>query len=400
MKNYGDPSNIQAAILAQQQEELEDQLRYEEEFRDFVPKSQSEILETIRKGREVFENNFEPIIFGNRERFLATERHNSDILEDDDYEQYLYESNFDFESEYNSYLESNNILTSRGFRTFGADMELSYCKDEEYQSNLESAYEVSLGLDELQDSLQVQQEIVDNVYSQSDESGSVILTESNFIEKGKAHKTESFQSALADFCDSNFSTSTSTLLLKYYSYKDDSFIKKYIWYKDDDVSISSNVDFRIVYIPSGGGKTTFFQTYGDHSFVINGKVFKLLDIDKFIYDHYESFKLVQDVCTYTNCRLLMMQWFKHSFTKYHLELNNCILICNHPNQLPNCFRKVVNELVILPKVRNWNLRFFNENYFSLGVLRHKHRVHLNYDDYLSYIREFFKVQFIFKSSKE
>jgi len=161
-------------------------------------------------------------------------------------------------------------------------------------------------------------------------------------------------------------------------------------YEDKKARIRYNeLDFLIVYIPSSGGKSTLFENFEKAVFFRHNKEYQFLDIDEFIKWNHTTFKIVQKQCQLTNDYSLMTKWFKYTLMKKRKDLQKKILLLNHPNQVPNCFRQGFNELVILPFQRNWGLRFFDENYFSLAAIRNKHKVMLRYDQYLQYILDYF-----------
>jgi len=140
--------------------------------------------------------------------------------------------------------------------------------------------------------------------------------------------------------------------------------------------------FKIVYITSGGGKTTLSK---------RNKIY--LDIDAFIARHYEKFKIVEDFCIRYKDYNLMSLFFKHTFF-YDVDfLQGKIILANHPNQLPNQFRLGYNEMIIIPSEMQWNVRFFDENYFSLLAVQGKIKYFLNYQNYEAVIiNHFIKVK--------
>jgi len=141
----------------------------------------------------------------------------------------------------------------------------------------------------------------------------------------------------------------------------------------------------IVYVPSGGGKTTLYKKYKNFC--------RLLDVDEFIKANYESFKIFKDYYDSLediNKNGLMNLWFKYYLHKNNInnQLSDTIMLFNHPNQLPNYFRKTFNELIIIPSKLNWKTRFFEENIFSLLHVKNKHTVLLEYDNYFFYVISF------------
>jgi len=164
-------------------------------------------------------------------------------------------------------------------------------------------------------------------------------------------------------------------------------ILKILNYKEKQVEQLRNIF--ITYITSGGGKTTLFKKY--KSFI------NFLDVDEFIKKNFESFQQFQNFSKFlgNNNEGIMTLWFKYKLDEMyqHKGLDNVILLFNHPNQVPNYFRRKYNELIIMPEQFNWEVRFFQENYFSLACVLGKHKVVLKYDLYLDYILEFFQVWF-------
>jgi len=138
-------------------------------------------------------------------------------------------------------------------------------------------------------------------------------------------------------------------------------------------------EMRIVYIPSGGGKTTLVSKYPGIYY----------DVDQFIKDNLVSFQDYRSFINPYDDNNLMMLWFKYTFHHTYKNFRNKILLFNHPNQIPNCFRLGYNEMIILPRRFNFGLRFFNENVFSLAAVHFKHCVLLDYDDYHNYIKIYF-----------
>lgn len=146
----------------------------------------------------------------------------------------------------------------------------------------------------------------------------------------------------------------------------------------------------IIYITSGGGKTTMFKKFKNYV--------RFLDVDQFIHDNYESFLAFQNYIQRLDPKKsqgIMSLWFKYKLDQYNRQgkLKDSILLFNHPNQLPLYFRKRINELIIMPKNLNWETRFFKENYFSLACVKNKHIVVLEYKYYLYYALEFFSKLF-------
>jgi len=128
--------------------------------------------------------------------------------------------------------------------------------------------------------------------------------------------------------------------------------------------------FKLVYLTSGGGKTTLSRTNSLY-----------LDIDHFIARHYDKFKIVESFCIKFKDYQLMSLFFKHSFF-YDIDyLQGRIILLNHPNQVPNQFRLGTNEIVLIPQQLNWDIRFFNENYFSLLAIQGKIKYFSDYDNY-------------------
>jgi hypothetical protein len=132
----------------------------------------------------------------------------------------------------------------------------------------------------------------------------------------------------------------------------------------------SKTKFKIVYLTSGGGKTHLSKKH--HLY---------LDIDAFIARHYNKFKLVENFCAKYKDYSLMSLFFKHTFFNDIDFLQGKILLCNHPNQLPNQFRLGYNEMVLIPQQLNWDIRWFNENYFSLLAIQGKIKYLSDYDNY-------------------
>ena len=151
----------------------------------------------------------------------------------------------------------------------------------------------------------------------------------------------------------------------------------------------------ITYGPSGGGKTTFFKKHK--------KLLRMFEVDELIRQNYESFECFQKYVEHLGAGHdgIMNLWFKYHLDRYFRDgkLANQLLLFNHPNQMPNYFRKIFNELIILPKQLNWNVRFFNENYFSLASVLGKHKVILDYHSYYDYIIRYFKLNFSSKDLK-
>lgn len=143
----------------------------------------------------------------------------------------------------------------------------------------------------------------------------------------------------------------------------------------------------IIYVTSGGGKTTLYKKY--KNFI------KILDVDEFIKDNYESFLNFQayiEKLDHRKTNGIMNLWFKYHLDKMNRSglLSNSLLLFNHPNQLPIHFRKRINEIILIPTQLKWNLRFFPENYFSLIHVKNKHKAIVRYDDYLYYSLSFFR----------
>jgi len=180
--------------------------------------------------------------------------------------------------------------------------------------------------------------------------------------------------------------------LKEYDPKDQ-YIKEILNYQE--LEPKEKKQLFIVYGPSGGGKTTFYKKHKNF--------LRILEVDELIKENYDSFLNFQRFVDYLGIghEGIMNLWFKYHLDVYYRlnKLENTLLLFNHPNQLPNYFRKKFNELIILPKKLNWNLRFFDENYFSLASVLGKHKVILDYNEYFLYILKFFKLNFSSKDLK-
>lgn len=174
---------------------------------------------------------------------------------------------------------------------------------------------------------------------------------------------------------------------------DDQYIKEILNYQE--LEPKDKKQLFIVYGPSGGGKTTFYKKHK--------QFLRILEVDDLVKDNYDSFLNFRRFVEYlgNGHEGIMNLWFKyHLDVYYHLnKLDNVLLLFNHPNQMPNYFRQKFNELIILPKKLNWNLRFFDENYFSLASVLGKHKVILDYNEYFLYILKFFKLNFSSRNLK-
>jgi len=140
---------------------------------------------------------------------------------------------------------------------------------------------------------------------------------------------------------------------------------------------------RFVYCPSGGGKTTmirksrFKKTY--------------VDIDDVIKEHYDRFKLFETLLDQTKDYRYMNQFFKFIFYYNYVKYIDKVVLLNHPNQLPNCFRQDFNELVLIPSQFNWNLRYFNGNLLSLLSVYGKTVILGDYSSYEKIVIQFFRL---------
>jgi len=168
-------------------------------------------------------------------------------------------------------------------------------------------------------------------------------------------------------------------------------------YNDQFMSIPERYlkQFYIVYVPSGGGKTTLFRNNLKTQFeTVKGRKLEFYDVDDFIKDHYLSFREAHAICQHLGNMNFMQRWFKYTIYSNVKKFKNKILLFNHPNQFPNCFRQQFNEMILIPRQMNWNVRFFNENVFTLISVLDKHKVFCHYDDYLSEISKYFKFKVI------
>jgi hypothetical protein len=173
----------------------------------------------------------------------------------------------------------------------------------------------------------------------------------------------------------------------------DQYIKEILNYQELEPEDKKQVF--IVYGPSGGGKTTFYKKHK--------QFLRILEVDDLVKENYDSFLNFQRFVDYlgTGHEGIMNLWFKYHLDVYYRldKLKDTLLLFNHPNQMPNYFRNKFNELIILPKQLNWNMRFFDENYFSLASVLGKHKVILDYNEYFLYILKFFKLNFSSRNLK-
>jgi len=116
----------------------------------------------------------------------------------------------------------------------------------------------------------------------------------------------------------------------------------------------------IVYIPSGGSKTTLYNRFKKFFF----------DIDKLLWydDSFDKFHFIKNYVVETGEWHLLNNFWQELVAKYHKVFKDRILLAHSPHQIPVNLRKQCEELILLPKDGN-NPRDFNTNYQEL--IKHK-----------------------------
>jgi len=139
--------------------------------------------------------------------------------------------------------------------------------------------------------------------------------------------------------------------------KENDEIKSFLTYVQEEqdlkIKFSHLKKIKIIYLPSGGGKSTNFS---DES------VF--YDVDALVKKYYASFKLIKDYIKtlgYNN----MDAWFRFKIASDWKSIKDKIWVFNSREQIPVHFRYIINEIAIIPKVQFWRCKFFLENLFQL-----------------------------------
>jgi hypothetical protein len=155
-------------------------------------------------------------------------------------------------------------------------------------------------------------------------------------------------------------------------HEDRSYLSKILSFDDRYLTPPPKFKVKIAYIPSGGGKTTMLKYSLNRS--------RFFDVDDLVLWFYSKFKFILECKSrMTESGCLMSKWFKYHLHDSATKLSGKILLFNHPNQLPNYFRR--HEVIILPCVPNFGLRYFDENYISLLAVAGKKVVLTDYDSY-------------------
>lgn len=162
--------------------------------------------------------------------------------------------------------------------------------------------------------------------------------------------------------------------------------RKFINFDDSKMAIHQELlrQVQLVYIPSGGGKSTLTSRYP--------KLF--YDVDKLVHDNNELFQAAQNYCKKHKKykEFIMSKFFKFCVSKLDFAtLSGKILLFNHPNQIPNCFKIRINELILIPTEWRIRTRFFAENLCSLLLVNRYVKKFCDQDDYFKVIMEYFQI---------
>jgi hypothetical protein len=171
---------------------------------------------------------------------------------------------------------------------------------------------------------------------------------------------------------------TQTSVFDYYDLSDHQidYINKILFIRDNVLPQPKSFKrFPVVYIPSGGGKTTLKHTsrYPEEFF----------DQDDLVYYNYDKFLMFQEFLRKNSLDIgIMENWFVYEIHhNYDAIVANKIVLVSNPRMVPSYFRNYFNELVIIPAQLNWNIRFFRKDFFSLLALNSKPKILSDYSDY-------------------
>jgi len=321
----------------------------------------------------------------------------SDIFHDEDVEFEEYDEDyigFSTTDEINNNLSSANIIT-RSLKFF-SEQSVHYNKQNKvakhffFDSKDDSDNQLLTQLfDEIQVNNQPQQikqtkttppgiiEIINNKLNQQQRTEQFEQAANKLQESiSKTTSTSVYQQFVLDFLNSYPDTIKSRSFFEQnqeVSFTNNNYINELFDFEQKQYQLKipkRKLRFKIVYLTSGGGKTTLSKQH---------KLY--LDIDTFIARHYNKFKIVERFCEAYKNYSLMSLFFKHTFYKDIDFLQGKIILCNHPNQVPNQFRLGYNELILVPENLNWDIRWFNENYFSLLATQGKIKYLSNYSNY-------------------
>jgi len=295
---------------------------------------------------------------------------------------------YELESVYSVDSEDDEFKTISVFR-----------QDEEDNCNFDQAKEVAVAILTAGENLGVfSQSMVDKVIEEFDDQKPIFEQISTNVETSDSpqppNHLENYLSACKIFLESNHSISKAIDIINTPLVRESKIFQAILDYDDttSTVKISDLDKFKIVYCPSGGGKTSFIKSQlSNQWFSSNEKELKLYDVDEFTRDNWSSFCEVLLICRKIDDFSYILKWFKFTLFKKCKSLSDKILFLNDPIQIPNCFRLGSNELIIIPKQTRYGVKFFDNNYFSLQAVRNKTRLFLNYDEYESGIKDHFNL---------
>jgi hypothetical protein len=154
-------------------------------------------------------------------------------------------------------------------------------------------------------------------------------------------------------------------------------------YRNADYKYDREYQHYFVFIPSGGGKTTLSTKYSRY----------LADIDDMIGYENNRKKLLflSGYSQFFNEWEINNNYWQEMFLTYEYKFRNRIILCHGPQMLPRDTITAKNQvLVILPSVKKWGLRFFEDNYKILKELEGNYtKVMLHYRYYFFIIYNFF-----------
>jgi len=112
------------------------------------------------------------------------------------------------------------------------------------------------------------------------------------------------------------------------------------------------------FICSAGGKTTLAAMYGKYVTDFD----RMLDYEK----DMDKFEFLMGYSRYYKNWKIGNNYWKEMFLTYEYKFRNKVILAHSPDQIPDgAITDIGQGLIILPSVKKWNLRAFNDNYTHL-----------------------------------
>jgi len=156
-------------------------------------------------------------------------------------------------------------------------------------------------------------------------------------------------------------------------------------YNSDDnfnYRYSKKAFLNIAFTPSGGGKSTTEKLFGKF----------VCDIDtlrEFESDDEKFYFLINFSKKYEKWNVINNYW-KEIIYKYYDLINGRILMCHGPDQIPKRLLNISQCVILFPKIKNFGLRSFTDNFNYLKGLKTYEKYEMKQDYYFYFMFNYFK----------